>query len=361
MIYISEGLLYIAFAILTGALVLQNIPVTRRPAASIPNELLLFCVILIPVLSFIPLNEMTNLYAEAFEMSYGAMLKSMLLEMSVGKAWLWTLIGAIGLYLLLGLKAFKNDKHTPKVALFVTLLLILWLGYASHASSLYTFKGLMTHTVHFMAICIWLGILFVVAWFAKDYTNWHPFLRWFSPLAVISVVVALTAGLLLMSFTTPEYFNALILPYGQALLMKHLLIIPLLLFGFTNGYLYKKMAAEKTGFNPRNWLRAESIVGLLVLGATAFMGQQAPPHTVKETLQSVSPSPLFNMIYNAPFSPDIALRFQLHLDGILMFAAAAVMAIGLLQMYRMNKPLISFIMGLLTAIFGYFGVMFSIA
>lgn len=361
MIYVSEGLLYIAFAVLTGSLLLRIVPEKKRPAIEISDHLLLFCVIAIPMLSFIPLNELTNQYAEAFDMSYSSMLKSMLLDMSVGKAWLWTTIGAIGLYLLLGLKSFKRDKHTPKVALFVTLLLMVWLGYASHASSLFTFKGLITHAIHFMAVSIWLGILFIVAWFSKDQSNWPSFLGWFSPLSIISVSVAIFAGLLLMSFTTPEYLNSWILPYGQAMLIKHLLIVPLLLLGYTNGFLYKKLAAQQPGFNPRSWLRAESVIGLLVLGATAFMGQQAPPHKVKETLQSVSPSPLFSKLYNEPFSPDIALRFSLQLEGILMFAAAAVMAFGILQMYRADKPAIAFIMGILTAVFGYFGLMFSIA
>jgi len=361
MIYASEALLYIAFAILTGALVLRIVPASKRPAIAVPDSMLAGCAVAIPLLSFLSLHDLTMQYAELFELSYGDMLKSMLMDMAIGKAWLWTTIGSVGIVLLLSLKSFKNDKHTPKVALFVTLLLIVWLGYASHASSLFTFKGLVTHSAHFMAVSIWIGVLFVVSWFAKNDDNWVPFLRWFSPVAIIAVFVALIAGLLLMSFTTPEYVKSWILPYGQMLLIKHVLIVPLLLFAYTNGFLYKKLAAKQAGFNPRRWLRAESVVALLVLAATAVMGQQAPPHTVKETLQSVSPSPLFTSLYNKPFSPDIELSLTFTMEGVLMLAAAAVMAAGVLLMYRSNKPLPAFAMGLLTAVFGYLALMFSIA
>lgn len=359
--YVSEALLYVAFAILTGALALKVVPASKRPAIEVPNGILVACAAGIPVFSFITLHELTVLYAEQFELSYFMMLKSMILDINFGKAWLWTAIGSIGILMLLTLKAFRTDKHAPKVALVVALLLIVWLGYASHASALYGFKGLVAHSLHFMAVSVWIGILIVVGWFSKNDDNWGAFLRWFSPVAIIAVIVTLIAGLLLMSFIVPEYVTSWILPYGQLLLMKHLFILPLLLFAYTNGFLYKRLEAKQKGFNPRRWLRVESIFALFVLAATAVMGQQAPPHTVKETLQYVSPSPLFTWLYKQPFSPDITLSFTFKMEGVLMLAAAAIMAAGVLQMYRANKPMPAFAMGLLTAVFGYFAIMFSIA
>jgi putative copper resistance protein D len=361
MIYISEGLLYICFAILTGTLLLRLVPEDRRPSLQVPNGLLLACAIAIPILSYVPIHKLALVFAKDFDMTYGSILKSILLDINTGKAWVWTAIGSVGLAFLLGLKAFRGDKHMPKVALFVTFLLIVWLGYAGHASSLYGFRGLVTHSVHFLAVSVWIGILFVVSWFSTDNANWHAFLRWFSPVAIICVLVTLLAGIVLMSFTTPEYVNAWMLPYGQMLLIKHLLIVPLLLFAYTNGFGYNKIAKSDAGFNPRRWLKAESIIAMLVLAATGILGQQTPPHKVKETLQTVSPSPLFTSIYKGSFSPDIALKFTLHFESILMLAAAVLMAGGLVWMYRTNKLIPAFLMGILTAVFGYFGLMFSIA
>lgn len=361
MTYISEGLLYICFAIMTGALLLKLVPASKRPAIHVPNSLLLGIAIAIPILSYMPIHNLAVLFAKDFDMSYGSILKSIILDINTGKAWLWTTLGSIGLALLLGLKSFQNDKHMPKVALFVTFLLIVWLGYAGHASSLYGFRGLVTHTAHFLAFSVWIGILFVVSWFSKDNANWSTFLRWFSPVAIISVLVTLIAGLVLMSFTTPEYVNAWMLPYGQILLIKHLLILPLLLFAYTNGFGYKKISKTEPSFNPKRWLKAESIIALLVLSATAVLGQQSPPHKVRETLQSESPSPLFTSLYKGSFSPDINLQFTLHMESILMFAASALMAVGIVWLYRSNRLIPAFIMGILTAVFGYFGLMFSIA
>lgn len=361
MIYVSEGLLYICFAILTGALLLRLVPENRRPSVQVSNSLLLACVIAIPILSYAPIHKLALVFAKDFDMTYSSILKSILLDINTGKAWLWTAIGSIGLAFLLGLKAFRGDKHMPKVALFVTLLLIVWLGYAGHASSLNGFRGLITHASHFLAVSVWIGILFVVSWFSKDSANWHAFLRWFSPVAIACVLVTLLAGFVLMSFTTPEYVNAWMLPYGQMLLIKHLLILPLLLFAYSNGFLYKKMAKSNPAFSPKQWLRAESIIALLVLAATGALGQQTPPHTVKETLQTVSPSPLFTSIYKGSFSPDLALHFTLHIESILMLAAAVLMAGGLLWMYRSNKLIPAFLMGILTFVFSYFGLMFAIA
>ncbi|WP_051251178.1 copper resistance D family protein [Paenibacillus harenae] len=361
MIYISEGLLYVCFALLTGALLLRLVPEASRPAVSVPNSLLVACAVAIPVLSYVPIHQLALLFAEDFDMTYGSILKSILLDINTGKAWVWTVIGSTGLAFLLGLQSFRNDRHMPKVALFVTFLLIVWLGYAGHASSLYGLRGLVTHASHFLAVSVWIGILFIASWFSKDQANWRSFLRWFSPVAIACVLVTLLAGFMLMSFTTPEYVNSWMLPYGQMLLIKHLLILPLLLFAYSNGFGYKRQAALNPSFNPKRWLRAESVIALLVLAATGALGQQTPPHTVKETLQTVSPSPLFTSVYKGDFSPDITLQFTLHLESILMLAAAMLMAGGLIWMYRLGRLVPAFLMGLLTAAFGYFGLMFAIA
>lgn len=361
MAYFSEGLLYICFAILTGALLLRLVPADRRPSVHVPNALLLLCAFAIPILSFIPIHQLALSYRDDFELSYFSMLQSLLLDVNTGKAWVWTLIGSVGLICLLGLKAFRNDRQMPKVALIVTFLLIIWLGYASHASSLYSFKGLFVHSMHFLAVCVWIGILFCVSWFSHDEANWPAFLRWFSPVAIVSVLVALLAGFTLMSFTTPEYVNSWMLPYGQILLIKHLFILPLLLFGYTNGFGYKRMLQRNVNFHPKRWLQAESVIALLVLAATAVLGQQAPPHNVKTTLQTVAPSSLFTSLYTGNFSPDLTLQISWQLESLLMFLAALIMAAGVFICYRANRLIPSFSMGILCAAFSYFGLMFLIA
>ncbi|WP_168121663.1 CopD family protein [Paenibacillus sp. HB172176] len=363
MIYWSEGLLYLCFAILTGALALRLVPEHARPLVEVPQRLLIGCALAIPLLSYIPLHELAISYADEFELSYSAMLKSLLLDVNAGKAFVWTAIASVGLALLLGMRSLQHDRRTPKLALFIVLLMMIWLGYASHAASISPWKGLIVHTAHFLTATLWLGILFVVSWFSKDtgsHRSWNAFLKWFSPAAVVAVALTLTAGFALMTFTTPQYLNSWMLPYGQLLLVKHLLILPLLLFAYTNGFGYKRILKERPGFNPKPWLRAESAIGLLVLFATAALGQQAPPHIVRETLQTVSPSPLFTAIYRGSFSPDLSLQLSVRTESILMLAAAGIMGAGVILMHKQRKVFSSFIMGLTMPLFLYLGLMFSL-
>lgn len=359
MIYASEGLLYVCFAILMGSLLLRLVPERLKPNVQVPAGLLLACAAAIPVLSFVPLHQLAVLFSTEFEISYGEMMRSILIDVNSGKAWIWTVVASAGLMVLLGVKLFRNDRHMPKIALFVTLLLVVWLGYASHASSLSPAKGLFVHTAHFLGVAVWIGILFVAGWFARSDDNWPAFLRWFSPLAIGSVLLTLAAGFTLMTFTTPDYVKSWILPYGQALLIKHVLILPLLVFAFTNGFLYKRMAAANVRFNPRLWLKVESVFAILVLAATGVLGQQSPPHDVRETLQSVSPSSLFTRIFQGPYSPDMDLTFAMTGSGVLLFAAGLVMLGGIIAMFRAQRPAFALAMGLFAAAFAYLGAMFS--
>ncbi|WP_223068052.1 copper resistance D family protein [Paenibacillus caui] len=361
MIYISEGLLYICFAMLMGTFLLRFVPEQIRPQVHVGNGLLLACAIAVPVLSFMPVHRTALLFASDFGISYGATLKSILTEINAGKAWLWTLIGSAGLVALLALKPFREDRHMAKVGVFITALLAIGRGYNSHAASLYSMKGLAVQSAHFLAVTVWIGTLFVVGWFSRSDENWSRFLGWFSPVAIVSVLVTLLSGLALMSFTTPEYVNAWMLPYGQLLLIKHLLIAPLLLFAYTNGFGYRSTIRRNPSFMPRPWLRAESVIALILFIVTGFLGWQTPPHNVRETLQSVPPSPLFTGLYRGSFSPDMKLTFTLSLESILMLAAALILAAGMIWMYRSNRLILAFAIGLLIPVFGYFGLMFALA
>src|SRR5690606_20883311 len=109
-----------------------------------------------------------------------AMLKSILLDLQIGDSWIWTAFGSIGLLIIMGVPIFAKDRHMPKVALMLVLLLTFWLGYGSHVASLDAITGLIVHTGHFTTVALWLGVLFVTSWFAKDDLNWKPFLKWFS-------------------------------------------------------------------------------------------------------------------------------------------------------------------------------------
>ncbi len=360
MIYISEALLYISFAILTGVLLLRLVPETARPSVVVPHWLLLVAAVLIPLTSYMPIHQLIMTVRADLDMSYAAMAKEIILTFQIGKAWLWSTIGSAGLIVILQIKALRHDKNMPYVALFIVLLLAIWVGYASHSASLYPLIGMFAHSLHFIAVSVWIGVLFVISWFTSDQKNWYAFLHWFSPVAAISFVSAIAGGVVLMTIVSPEYFNSWMLSYGQLMLIKHVLLLPLVLFAFSNSFLYRRVIKTNPEFKPRNWLRAESIIALLVLVATAIMGEQAPPHQVKDTLQFSSPSPLFTSIYQGSFSPDLQIALQVTTEGALLFVAALVMIYGVFWCYKNKYAWASFAMGLCSSVFVYFGVMFSI-
>jgi len=248
----------------------------------------------------------------------------------------------------------------PKIALMLTLLLTFWLGYGSHVASLDAFKGLIVHTGHFVAVAVWLGILFVVSWFATDDNHWASFLKWFSPLAITCVVVALIAGITLMSYTTPQATNALMLNYGQLMLIKHASILPLLWLAYSNGFVYPRLAREGKLPSQLKLLRIESIIALFVLGSTAIMGQTAPPHNVLETLRTETPSWLFTTIYQGSFSPDLQLIWQWNLSSVLLIAAALLVLYAIRAAFLQRSIIWIILLSILLVTFVYLAVMFGI-
>jgi len=367
MVYITESLLYLCFATLVGQGLLQLINENKRPALSMPAFVVPLCIIFIPILSFGPIHQLAYSNATAFRLSYFEMVKSVVLDLQLGQAWLWTLLGSLGMLAIHTIPVFIKDRHMPKVSFMILLLLMIWFGYASHAASLSTLKGLLVHSGHFIAVTLWLGVLFIVAWFSRPPYRWDKFLSWYSPFAIANVLLVVMAGFTLMTFTTPQYVSSWILPYGQMLLLKHLTIIPLLWLGFTNGFLFKKhylkqmtLHPDDLSYNPIKWLRVESIVALLVLIFTAIMGQQNPPHTLAETLQTESPSRLFLLLYNSSYSPDIQLGLNFGLDSILLLIASFLTLYSAFIAFKAKHAWSMLLTSILFIVFSYLAFMFAL-
>jgi putative copper resistance protein D len=359
--YITETLLYLCFSILMGSLILKAIPETKKPSLQIPNWLIVICALGIPLLSFIPVYKVTKFYQAAFETDFFTIFTDVLFDTNFGKGWIYTLILAVALLLIVSVKQFQNDKATPYVGITILFALVIAFGWSSHTSSLYGWKGIVVHTIHFLAVIVWLGILFVVAWFAKDRQNWSSFLRWFSPLSIVCVCVTIAAGIGIMLFVASDYLNSWMVPYGHALLIKHILIIPLLLFAFINGFLMRRKLNSNPDFNFSPWLKGESIMALFVFGATAVMGQQEPPHDVALYLKNAEPSKLFATFYQGTFTPETRVLFGMN-TSTLIFGILALACLALTFMTFKRKMHVAIAIGLSLgfASFAYFTIMKSI-
>lgn len=308
---VSETLLYFFFSILMGYFILQTRPVQQRPDISVPPVLLYLAIILLPVLSFFPILRIVLLLSE--QLGFSSTLESVLRTFEIGHAWLLTALLTLLLLMFTFIAVKQNRTKLFYISIICMICLVLAVGWSSHASSLSFWKGFAGHTLHFLAVIIWTGILLNVAFFAKDSTNWVAFLKWFTPLAIGCVIILSISGFIIMDTIVPyeQYADIWLVSYGQTLLFKHLFFIPVLLFAVINGILAKKAASEGEGFKPLPWLKAEGLLLLLIFTLTGLLGQQSPPHDLETALRMEGASPIFDALYSGTISMDMTVE----LDG----------------------------------------------
>ena len=358
-VIISQALLYICFAVLMGSLVLLLVPASYRPEIHVRKAWLLLASGGIAFLSFIPVWQIIAYLSDGVDL--GSIVQSVLFTFEAGKSWLLTYF--IATFLFLFLVWFDYDKKTAYAwfGIAMTLLLIVAMGWSSHASSYDQVIGFLSHTVHVTVVSIWAGILLVVSWFSRNHANWGKFLSWFTPVAVICVLMTIVSGIVLMNFAIEfeDYVNSWMLPYGQALLLKHLLLIPLVVYAFINSLLMRRKVKASPDWDPRPWAKWESIIILLIFTATAALGQQSPPHevTIKENIVS----DMFLLFYQGTFQSNLIVHWAPGATSISFFLLAIVFAaLMVVAFIRKLPPLSTFLMGMMVVLCSYFGLIWSL-
>ena len=358
---ISEALLYMCFALLMGSYIISLFPSDLIPTIVVPRKVKLLAVLGIAIFSFVPLISLLMYLSEDYGLFQS--LQSILLTFEVGKSWLFMFIVTVflGLYIL-----FFHDKKSPIYSVVGILLifgLIIGVSWSSHANSIQSYYGLMTHFIHFASVVVWVGILFVVAWFSKNTNNWVSFLKWFHITALYCFGIIIITGFSLMSISTPleAYPETWIISYGQSLLIKHLFIIPLIAYACINGILMKKRLMKNDNFDARPWTKVEFFIILLIFAATGAMSQQSPPHNMFETISSEGFSSLFLLFHDGVVSPEIAVQMVFNIDGILLlFISAIFLAMSLFSFVKRMPAIFSFILSIFVVIAAYLGLLLSI-
>ncbi|MFE8699904.1 copper resistance D family protein [Cytobacillus sp. FJAT-54145] len=357
----SETLLYLCFSILIGAFLLSLITNSHKPDIKVPKGVMMASIGGIAIFSFVPLLSLIfHLYED---LGFLTTFHSVLFTFEVGKAWIFTYIVANFLFIFVVWIDYRKNPFYAMIGLSITLLLLLALGWASHASSLDQWKGFLTHTAHFTAVCVWVGVLIVTSWFSINHSNWSSFLRWFRPLAMICFTATVLSGLVLMSLVVEfkEYPTSWSISYGQALLIKHLLVIPLIAYAFINSFLIRKRLQLDSTYNPIIWTRAESIVVLLIFSVTAALGQQSPPHDIALTIRTEGVSSLFSSIYRGNIYPDFIVQFSLNVMSLSFFALSFVfLALIILSYVKKLSVIVSFYMCFLFVVSGYLALILSL-
>lgn len=345
---LSDVLLYISFSILAGWIVLQFIPTDKKPVISPSKPLLLVSIAGIALFSLAPVIELT-IFLENGE-GWIASFFDVLIHFRTGNGWVLTALFCVIFFLSLyyGSSKFMNAYYLA--------ILILLLGFYSHVSTVNLWGGFLSHTIHFFVMAMWAGVLIHITWFTAKEVNWQEFKAWFTPFAIGCFVVLIGSGIVIMLFFVDlsDYGSSWLLPYGQALLLKHLTIIPLVAAAFINGFLSKKKME-------RTWLKVESFLLLLVFGITGYMSKLAPPHNINNTFRSEGAAPFVEILKGPQFLPiDSSVSFSL--NGVLLIALGlACLVLMVLGYKKALSPWLSLLFGVSFVIAVYIGLMMNIS
>ena len=354
LIPITEYVTYMLYSYLVGHVVLQFVPSSKKPTIQVSKQSLLLSVLGIIILTFLPVLQVISFFSS--EGLFSLTAYSILTEFQVGIAWLYGSFFAIFLWMTIYVEGSKYLQ-----ALFL-LVMIGFVGYASHSSTLTLWPGLISHSIHFLTITMWVGVLLHVGWLAQKVENWQSFLRWFTPLSIILFLIITISGLLLMFIVVAprDYANSWVLSYGQMLLFKHLSIIPVLTFAMINGFLSRK-TKQSSNFDAKKWVQAETVILMIVFFITGVLGTLAPPHQVNATLLQEGAAFWVEYLIGYEVVAPFTVQFAPELQGLLLLVFALMfLAMVVISFYKKLTPWIALGFGAIFIIAAYLGIMMSI-
>lgn len=349
--------LYTCLAIVLASAVSELVPMRRLPSLQLAHGVKLTSVSGILVFAIGSLLLTSANIAETFQLPLLQTFLQMLYDSLQGAGVLALLVCGVVWY---GADAFARGKLRSVLILVASIGFVLSAAVTMHAATL-SLVAYIAQAVHLLAVSFWLGWLLLMGWFTKAKSPWLAFLSWYTPAAVLCVIAVTLSGLKLMSDFSTEWVNAWVMDYGQVLLMKHLLIIPLLAFAAINGIWTRRRLVRSESFDPRSWFRAEGLLALTVFVVTAALSRTAPPHDLRQTLLDTPPSELFTHLYRGTVTADIQLTFQLQ-PLSLIFAVASILFVSMMFLvyFRKLHASIGFAAALLFAISSYFALMTAI-
>jgi putative copper resistance protein D len=227
MFMIAKAILYFSFAVLIGTLILYTVPKEMRPEMKLAKRWLLMFLALIPILGIGEIMRLTLYLGN--DIGYWITFENIVTTFEVGKGWLFLTGISVLLFFMISFNDVENERFFSILSLILVTGMAISIGYSSHAASLSPI-GLIPHILHFLAVTIWSGVLLVTGFFSKGKAPGISFYKWFTPLAFVCLLTVIGAGLWLMSYIVPEYVNGYMLDYGQALLIKHVLLVVIVFY-----------------------------------------------------------------------------------------------------------------------------------
>ncbi|AXF56426.1 CopD family protein [Salicibibacter kimchii] len=335
MVIIANAVLFITLSLFIGIHILEAISDDQRPTLRIPKFLLPALAITMIVFSFIPVGLIAEQTAAISSEPFPSVLVSSLFEFNIGQGFV-----AFVCFLIIVLVA-RFTLKARSLLLLPVFGMILATSWSSHAASL-SDQGYIFDVLHTTSALSWTGVLLIASFFSIGETRWLRFFQWFTPFAITMVLLLFVSGIGMLTFITPEYTNSWLLEYGQWQLLKHLLFIPLVFYGFAHGFIMKKRLDKpmKHGNKrrPRSSLQMESIVLVVVFVVTAIMAEQEPPHEVAQTLEFTDVSGLASQIIASNLLSGEMVLWTPNIPTILLAGAAITILIFLTYSVGTRRP-----------------------
>lgn len=356
----AKAMLYLCFSILIGVSILYAVPKNMRPEVRIKQGWLVLLIASVPVFGMGELLRLTLHLGEDF--GYWLTFQNIVLSFEAGKGWLFLTGISILLFFMVIFNEIREERFFAVLALVLLTGMTVSIGYSSHAASLSSF-GFLAHSLHFLAVTAWSGILLAVGFFSKENNPGLSFYKWFTPFALSCLFIVIGAGIWLMSYIVPEYVNGYILNYGQALLIKHILLFVIVFYSLINGvWLKRKLKKGDSSLSLMKWMRAEGILLFLVFVTTAVMSQQTPPHNLEDTLKVEKPSPLFSFITGLNPGDNPILKIELSIISFVGLFATIILLSGVFIGINRKMGLLPVLTGsILAACALYLAVMSSLS
>ncbi|MFS0728420.1 copper resistance D family protein [Paenibacillus sp. 1P07SE] len=357
--WFAEPFLYLSFAIGCGYVLLYLVPEAYRPVSNLSSRFALFASLGIGFFSFFPILRIVSFFGD--DVGWLLTFQQVLFSFNEGRIFIFTLVASIVLGCLAYVHGRTGHPQALKGMLLCLVLLILAQGWSSHIASWYGSWGVIAQTLHIWAVALWAGPLLLAGWHPQPTRHWTSFLGWYHPLAILCMLVIASSGFVLTNGIAPEYVNAWKLSYGQALLIKHILLVPLALFAIANGFWVKHRLQKDPQFRPQIWAKTESFILILIFTVTGFMNQQPAPHDVSDTLNESPASPLYLWFSGGQLDPESDLLISLNTMSISMFVAALVPLSAAAISIKNRQPAFAVMWSLISAAILYYGAMLIVS
>lgn len=360
-LFLTETMLYLSLSFLVGMLIVELVPSNMKPSIHIKRSWISYAVAGVMLFSFAPLIPLILRISDSLGFLEG--LWQVLTKFTAGQAWLATLCIAILFFVLLFYSKGEKQGSIAAPALVLALGLIVTLGLSSHPQSIAPSLGILYYTMHLVAISAWVGTLIVVSFLSNNESNWSAFLKWFTPLAIGCLSLTIISGYLMMTIVMDigQYPSTWSINYGQALLIKHLLFIPVFLFACINGFWVKRKLQDPS-YQPKTWAKAESVILFFIFTVTAVMSQQAPPNDLANTIRIDGVSPLFQSMTGNAMIEFVPLTLEWNLNTILLCGLSVLFIVLFFLSFAKKAPAaFTFTLGLALTFSLYIMLMASVS